>query len=324
MPITGTQLRSFLKDVKEEKAKNNAPPPPEAPGALHFGPLEQAMMVLIIVGLISDPATTGIPPILTPGMTMVLIVAYIGYRLMEHQKEAEKRAREAPAKAPAPSSSAALAARQKEKEIEKVKASGTQVTTKEDLLKDQERLRAKASSTSKDVRAATKKTQYFLTMNGPGRPALVPFPRGFKAREGAPDGTLWWNNVANLKVEDMMVQPAAPAKSSREERKEKEATKHVQPPGTISAEEITARLPMEREMERYERVMMIMQCILALLLCFIDQRLGLMLLAFFLFSHFRSEKEKERFRAHNIAALPPGARNPYEETMDYGGTGIDF
>lgn len=51
------------------------------------------MMVLIIVGMVSDPATTGIPPILTPGMTMVLIVAYIGYRLMEHQKEAEKRAR---------------------------------------------------------------------------------------------------------------------------------------------------------------------------------------------------------------------------------------
>lgn len=88
--------------------------------------------------------------------------------------------------------------------------------------------------------------------------------------------------------------------------------------------------------------MMIMQCILALLLCFsksasafarskeaydaccaVDQRLGLVLLAFFLFSHFRSEKEKERFRARNIAALPPGARNPYEQTMDYGGTGVE-
>jgi hypothetical protein len=51
------------------------------------------MMVLIIVGMVSDPATTGIPPILTPGMTMLIIVAYIGYRLMEHQKAAEKRAR---------------------------------------------------------------------------------------------------------------------------------------------------------------------------------------------------------------------------------------
>ena len=52
-----------------------------------------------------------------------------------------------------------------------------------------------------------------------------------------------------LAVEEMMVQPAAPAKSIREERKEKEATKHVQPPGTISAEEIAARLPLEPEME---------------------------------------------------------------------------
>ncbi|KAJ9098904.1 hypothetical protein QFC19_006243 [Naganishia cerealis] len=305
MPITASQLRSFLKDVKEEKAKNNAPPPPEAPGALHFGPLEQAIMVLIIVGMVSDPATTGIPSVLTPGMTMLLIVAYIGYRLMEHQKEAEKRAREEPPKPTSKSSSASSSAREKEeKEKEKVKSSGTQVTTKEDLLKDQTRLKEKAASTSKEVRAATKKTQYFLTMNGKGR-------MGFEevTAKRAPDGTLWWNNVPNLKgekhlslslgvalvqstvpnlyiVDDMMVPSAAPAKSSREERKEKEASKHVQPPGTISAEEIAARLPLEREME--------------------------------------AEKEKERFQARNIAALPPGTKNPYEEKLDYGGTGADI
>jgi hypothetical protein len=79
---------------------------------------------------------------------------------------------------------------------------------------------------------------------------------------------------------------------------------------------------------------MIMQCILALLLCFsklslisrtsgsrlisqrpitVDQRLGLGLLALFLFFHFRSEKEKENFRQRNIAALPPGTKNPYDE-----------
>jgi hypothetical protein len=44
--------------------------PPEAPGSLHFGPLEQAMMVLIIVGMVSDPATTGTSSILTPGITL--------------------------------------------------------------------------------------------------------------------------------------------------------------------------------------------------------------------------------------------------------------
>jgi hypothetical protein len=47
----------------------------------------------------------------------------------------------------------------------------------------------------------------------------------------------------------MMVPQGPPAKSSREERKEKEASKHVQPPGTLSAEEIRARAPMEQEME---------------------------------------------------------------------------
>lgn len=65
-----------------------------------------------------------------------------------------------------------------------------------------------------------------------------------------------------------MVPPAAPAKSAKEEKKEKEASKHVQPAGTLSAAEIAARLPLDREMERYEKVMMILQCILALLLCF--------------------------------------------------------
>ena len=45
----------------------------------------------------------------------------------------------------------------------------------------------------------------------------------------------------------------------------------------------------------------------------VDQRLGLGLLALFLFFHFRSEKEKERFRQRNIAALPPGTKNPYDE-----------
>ncbi|KAJ9107383.1 hypothetical protein QFC21_000833 [Naganishia friedmannii] len=316
MPITASQLRSFLKDVKEEKAKNNAPPPPEAPGALHFGPLEQAIMVLIIVGMVSDPATTGIPSTFSD------------------------LPRENPPKpASRSSASASSAAREKEKEKEKIKASGTQVTTKEDLLKDQSRLKNKAASTSKDVRAATKKTQYFLTMNGKRNTrerSTSAVSKRFEdctyttGRTGAPEGTLWWNNVSNLKitphyfaVDDMMVPPGAPAKSSREERKEKEASKHAQPPGTISAEEIAARLPLEREMERYERVMMIMQCILALLLCFIDQRLGLVLLAFFLFSYFRAEKEKERFRARNVAALPSGSRNPYEEKFDYGGTGVD-
>lgn len=58
---------------------------------------------------------------------------------------------------------------------------------------------------------------------------------------------------------------------------------------------------------------MVLQCILALLLCFVDQKLGFGLLAMFLFFHFRSEKEKEAARARNVAALPPGENNPYDD-----------
>ncbi len=144
-------------------------------------------------------------------------------------------------------------------------------------------------------------------------------------------------------VDDICVPSAPPAKSSREERKEKEKEKERQAllPGTISAEEIKERMPLEKEMERYEKVMMIMQAILSLLLCFgaccrselgpwllagltfstlpVDQRLGLGLLALFLFFHFKREHAKERQRARNIAALPPGTKNPYEEE---GGEGL--
>ena len=60
---------------------------------------------------------------------------------------------------------------------------------------------------------------------------------------------LMGSRICMCSVKDMMVPQGPPARSSREERKEKEASKHVQPPGTLSAEEIRARMPMEQEME---------------------------------------------------------------------------
>lgn len=165
MPITARQLRSFVNEVREVKAIESAPPPPEAPGTLHFGPLEQALMVLIIVGWVSDQSSTGIPSLLSPGITLLLLLAYVGYKLLERQREAEKKAKRAtpPVSKPykSPSSSAPSA-----HPNTKMKPSGSGIITKADLLKDQSRLREKSSSTSRDVRAATSKTQYFLTMQG--------------------------------------------------------------------------------------------------------------------------------------------------------------
>ncbi len=67
------------------------------------------------------------------------------------------RNRPPPPKRPAP---------EKDSKDDKVSSSSTGVKTKEDLLKEQSRLKDKATGVDKDVRAPTKKTQYFLTMNG--------------------------------------------------------------------------------------------------------------------------------------------------------------
>jgi hypothetical protein len=49
--------------------------------------------VLVIVGLLSDPNSTGVQSVLSPGVMMVLILGYVGYRLLERQQQAEIDAR---------------------------------------------------------------------------------------------------------------------------------------------------------------------------------------------------------------------------------------
>lgn len=39
------------------------------------------------------------------------------------------------------------------------------------------------------------KKNYFLTMQGPGRPALVPFQDGLRPKAGEAEGTMWWDNI---------------------------------------------------------------------------------------------------------------------------------
>jgi hypothetical protein len=93
MVVKLESLQRHLKREKQAKDESNAPPPPDGPGQIHFGPLEQAIMVLVIVGLLSDPSATGVQSILSPGVMIVLILGYVGYRLLERQKQAEIDAR---------------------------------------------------------------------------------------------------------------------------------------------------------------------------------------------------------------------------------------
>ena len=47
----------------------------------------------------------------------------------------------------------------------------------------------------KDPSSMSFKKNYFLTMQGPGRPALVPFQDGLRPKAGEAEGTMWWDNV---------------------------------------------------------------------------------------------------------------------------------
>lgn len=46
-----------------------------------------------------------------------------------------------------------------------------------------------------DPSAQSFRKNYFLTMQGPGRPALVPFQDGLRPKKGEAAGTMWWDNV---------------------------------------------------------------------------------------------------------------------------------
>lgn len=112
-------------------------------------------------------------------MTAFILVAYIGHKLLERQRAAHQEAANAKsggagggvgASSSAPGSGA-TGSKSSSSSSSKSKSSSSappegKIVTRADLLADQARLRAKASSSSKDVRAATSKTQYFLTMNG--------------------------------------------------------------------------------------------------------------------------------------------------------------
>jgi hypothetical protein len=168
--------------VKEKKEALTSTPPPVLPGALVLGPLEIALMVLIIVGMLSDPAQGG--PLSSPGIMLLIIVAYVGYRIIGWQQDQARRSALAaetssssdPKKSPSSSSSRSKPSSSSKptsssfKDKEKPSEEPT-IMTKSALLADQERLRASATKTEKGVRAKTKQTQYFLTMNG-----MAPYP----------------------------------------------------------------------------------------------------------------------------------------------------
>ncbi|WRT70106.1 uncharacterized protein IL334_007100 [Kwoniella shivajii] len=57
-----------------------------------------------------------------------------------------------------------------------------------------------STSSKDDPSSSAFRKNYFLTMQGPGRPALVPFQDGLRPKKGDPAGTLWWDNVPDVAI----------------------------------------------------------------------------------------------------------------------------
>jgi hypothetical protein len=141
---------------------------------------------------------------------MLVFIAYFGFHLLKRQ-EAERNRQNALAKAKSKSkssSSASSAPRSRSAMTsEQVRArGGLQESKSQNPRTGNPGPRQVSKSNRNDPSSNTFKGNYFMTMQGPGRPALVPFQSGLRPKEGSEAGTMWWDNVPDS-AKELMAPP---------------------------------------------------------------------------------------------------------------------
>ncbi|WWC91841.1 uncharacterized protein L201_006788 [Kwoniella dendrophila CBS 6074] len=189
-----------------------------------FGPFEQALLVLIVLGFASHPSLPYSPfsvnfdgsisnlPFLSPPFMMLVIIAYVGYHILTRQEAAQDRAK-ALAKvrsssSKSSSSSSSSPSSKKPMSSSDVRAGGmsSSSSSSKRVGNPAPKQVAGSSSSREDPSSSSFRKNYFLTMQGPGRPALVPFQDGLRPKKGNPAGTFWWDNVPD-DAADLMAPP---------------------------------------------------------------------------------------------------------------------
>lgn len=170
-------------------------PPPVAQPNVSFG------------GVLGPTSTGGSYPLFSPLFVVLVIIAYVGYVILERQKaarerqEAEEKAKakaKASAKSKSSSSSSSSTSTSQKPLTSKDVANGLPPSKTSSSVPLKGPTAPKAVSKTGTSTAVTQfglQKHYFLTMQGPGRPALVPFQHGLKPKEGEADSTMWWDNV---------------------------------------------------------------------------------------------------------------------------------
>jgi hypothetical protein len=160
---------------------------------------------------ISGPTTGGIAVLqqpqafFTPPMIMLILICYLGYHILSRQASSA-------ATPPPGGGGRGSSGKDKDKDAAAAKREQKPLTAADIDAKgfpysnasrvgDPEPTKASSSSSEEGGRgkgdpSSVRFTQnYFMTMLGPGRPALVPFQAGLRPKPGEPAGTMWWGNV---------------------------------------------------------------------------------------------------------------------------------
>ncbi|ORX35375.1 hypothetical protein BD324DRAFT_93915 [Kockovaella imperatae] len=265
-----------------------------------FGPFEQAIAVLLVMGFANNPSLPyailsqshtvfgGMPdgtstiPLFTPPMIMLVIVAYVGYHVLSRQ-EALRTRNKALAKAASKSSSSSSSSSSSKKPLSSSDIKSKGLPSSSSRVGDPVPKHVSGGSEldpKKDPSSNLFQQNYFLTMQGPGRPALVPFQDGLRPKAGEAQGTLWWDNVPD-DAEQLMAPPVDPA-NVRSLMKNPYALDMIEK----DLELLKLQRQRKEEEERYEKVGGILQTMLGGLLCAVDMRLGVAAIVFFLYRHF--------------------------------------
>ncbi|KAK4684766.1 hypothetical protein P7C73_g5404, partial [Tremellales sp. Uapishka_1] len=280
-----------------------------------FGPFEQALTVLVVMGFASNPSLTsynpfsphyspsrsqyGVPggaitniPLFTPPMIILVLIAYIGYHLLARQ--AAKRDHQKALSKSKSSSSSSRSSSSKPSSAPltstDIRSAGMPSSSSSKSTGDPAPKQVSGKSAidpKKDPSSSAFRKNYFLTMQGPGRPALVPFQDGLRPAKGDAEGTMWWNNIPD-DAKDLMAPPIDPAK-------QKEMMKNPWKADMVGKdiELLKLKKQQKEEEERFEKVASLLQTILGFLLCAVDMRLGVVAIVFFLWKHFSNLQAKD-------------------------------
>lgn len=132
----------------------------------------------------------------TPPLVMLIAIAFAGYHILKRQEAARDRAKvldkKAAKEAKAASSSKALSSKD-------VRSGGLPSSSAVGNPAPRQ-VSGKGGDPKKDPSSTSFRKNYFLTMQGPGRPALVPFQDGLRPKKGEAEGTMWWDNIPEGRV----------------------------------------------------------------------------------------------------------------------------